>query len=194
MQQSRWKYWLRKNWTIIFKKERKGDILNGLWNEGLRENIMGSFLLSCTGRTKGHAMKLKDGKFKTEEREYWFTEHARFQSLLLWGRKWNLENFWTDACVGRLFRAVKVQANSMESILCLLLLGLPPLSSVYMSTMWWKGVTSMYSSFHTCCEPFAGGHCTCCNTRYLLYYSVSYPLLVGDSFNILRITDSSKSC
>lgn len=34
---------------------------------------------------------------------------------------------------------------------------------------------------------------TCCNTRYLLYSWVSYPLLVGDSFNVLKITDSSKS-
>lgn len=46
---------------------------------------MGSFLLSCTGRTKGHAMKLKDGIFKTEEREYLLTKHGRFQSSLLWG-------------------------------------------------------------------------------------------------------------
>lgn len=35
---------------------------------------------------------------------------------------------------------------------------------------------------------------TCCNTRYLLYYWVSYPLLVGDSFNVLKIAGSSKSC
>jgi len=73
-----------KSWTI-FKKERKGEFLNSLQNKGLRENIMGSSLLSCTGRTKGHAMKLKEGKFHTEEREYSFTEHGRFRSLLLWG-------------------------------------------------------------------------------------------------------------
>lgn len=77
-------------------------------------------------------MKLKDGIFKTEEREYLLTKHGRFQSSLLWGtgveRKWNLENFWTDACVATLFRAAKVQANSMERVLSLLLLGLLPLS------------------------------------------------------------------